>query len=178
MAGHTYERYRQIRRADNVDDQQGSPAILNAIPNSVTQEDYQVFYLSRLRQVIFGNDPGPHHWYEDFLGEGILSLKDLSANLAPVVRKGFPFVGPRDGNNRVFRTTPLKFVHDLAGSGQTIEVWHNGRRLIQTAASDPGQGDYTVSESGGVGTGFDTITLLTFAPVGASMLVSDFLVDF
>jgi hypothetical protein len=170
----TYLRYRQIRRADDVTDQETSLAILGAIPSSVTEEDYQRFFLSRLRQVIYGNAPGTHHWYDDFLGEGILSLKDLSGILSPTVRVGFPFPDPKNGINRVFSTTPLKFVHDLAGTGKTIEVWHNGRRLIQTAAASPGAGDYTVSESGGLGTGFDTITLLTFAPVGKSSLVADF----
>lgn len=174
MSG-TYVRYRQVRRADNTDDQQGSAAILGALTSSTTQEDLQVFYLSRLRQVIFGNAAGTHHWYEDFLGEGILSLKDLSASAGSVhVRTGVALVGPRDGSNRVFRTTPDKFVHDPTGTGRTIEVWHNGRRLIWTSNGDPSQSDFTVSESGGVGTGFDTITLLTFAPVGKSVLVADY----
>jgi len=170
--GQTYLRHRQIRRADDTDDQESSPSILGAIPSSITQEDYQRFYLSRLRQVIFGDDPGPNHWYDDFLGQGIKSLKELSQVVA--VRTGFVFPDAKNGANRTFTTTPLKFVHDLAITGQTIEVWHNGRRLIQTATAHPGTGDYTVVESGGVGTGFDTIVLLTFAPVGTSTLVADF----
>lgn len=171
----SYFRYRQTRRADDTTDQETSASILGAITSSVTQEDYQRFFLSRLRQVIYGNSPGPHHWYEDFLGEGILSLKDLSAaSGAAKVRTGVALVGPKDGANRVFRTTPDKFVHDPTGTGKTIEVWHNGRRLIWTPTADPSQSDYMVSESGGVGTGFDTITLLTFAPGGRSALVADY----
>lgn len=174
MAG-TYVRYRQIRVADNLADQATPAQITSALTNSATQEDLQFFYLSRLNQVIFGTAYVSHHWYEDFLSEGILSLKDLSASIAPVkVRTGVALVGPMDGANRIFRTTPDHFVHDPAGTGRDIEVWHNGRRLIWTSAANPGLGDFTVSESGGVGTGFDTITLLTFAPVGRSTLVADY----
>ena len=171
----TLPRYRQIRRADNVDDQEDATAILGALPSSVTQEDLQAYFLSRLREVIFGADPGKH-WYDDFEAQGILSLKELSAAspaTAPV-RTGFEMVGPKDAFNRVFRTTPLKFVHDPSVSGKTISVWHNGRRLIHTPNGDPAKGDYTVSESGGFGSGYDTINLLTFAPVGRSSLVADF----
>ena len=171
----TKTRYRFVRRADNVDDLQGSASILGAITNSVTSEDYQVFYLSRLRQVIYGNTPGKH-WYDDFLGEGILPLKDLTdaIGVSVTVRVGVGLVGPQDGSNRVFRTTPDVFEHDLGGNGQTIEVFHNGRRLVQTLTMNPGSGDYWVEESGGVGTGFDTINLLTFAPVARSSLVANY----
>jgi len=175
MAGTTKTRYRYVRRADNTDDLQGSAAILGAITSSVTSEDYQVFYLSRLRQVIFGNTVGKH-WYDDFLGEGILPLKDLTAAIGTTVnvRVGVDLVGPQNGSNRVFRTTPDEFEHDLAGNGQTIEVFHNGRRLVQTATKNPSVGDYWVEESGGVGTGFDTINLLTFAPIARSSLVANY----
>lgn len=174
MAAPTKTRYRYVRRADNTDDLQGSAAILGAIGSSVTSEDFQVFYLSRLRQVIFGNTVGKH-WYDDFLGDGILPLKDLSALAGTInVRVGVSLVGPLNGTNRVFRTTPDYFEHDLAGNGQTIEVFHNGRRLIQTSSTDPSIGDYWVEESGGVGTGFDTINLLTFAPIVSSGLVASY----
>jgi hypothetical protein len=174
VAGGTFERYRQIRVADNLSDQATPTQISGALVNSATQEDLQYYYLSRLREVIFGNDPS-HHWYEDFLSEGIFSLKDLSAAIGPVkVRTGIALVGPKDSRNRVFRTTPDYFVHDPTGTGKDIEVWHNGRRLICSAVPDPGQGDFVVEESGGVGTGFDTIVLLSFSPIASSVLVADY----
>lgn len=169
----TFKRYNSIRRTDNVDDQQGSPAILGALISSVSQEELQVFFLSRLRQIIYG-ETSPEHWYDDFLGSGILPLKILSLGIGPLVRVGVSLVGPLDGLNRIFRTTPDHFVHDPGGTGKTIEVWHNGRRLLQTATHDPSVGDYWVEESGGVGTGFDTINLLTFAPIDRSSLVADY----
>lgn len=173
--GNTLKRYNSIRRTDDVDDQQGSAAISGALVASETQEELQVFLLSRLRQIIFGEN-APEHWYDDLFSEGILSLRELSASsgTAALVRVGVALVGPKDGFNRVFRTTPEYFVHDLSGSGSTIELWHNGRRLAQTAVSDPGIGDFTVEESGGVGTGFDTVKLLTFAPVGRSSLLASY----
>jgi len=170
----TLKRYNSIRRTDDTGDQQSSAAILGALVASETQEELQVFFLSRLRQVIFG-ETSTEHWYDDFLGSGILSLKDLSASSsAALIRVGVPLVGPKDGVNRIFRTTPDHFVHDLSGSGKTIELWHNGRRLVQTNILNPGLGDYWVEESGGVGTGYDTVTLLTFAPIGRSSLLANY----
>ena len=172
--GITLKRYNSIRRADDTNDQHGSPAIQGALIASGTQEELQTFFLSRLRQIIYG-ETSPEHWYDDFLGDGILSLKDLSASSGAVlVRVGIGLVGPKDGSNRVFRTTPDYFVHAPGSSGKTIEVWHNGRRLAQSSVSSPEMGDYTVEESGGVGTGFDTINLLTFAPVSRSVLLASY----
>ncbi len=174
----TYARYRQIRVADNLNDQATSAQISNALTASQTEEDLQYYFLSRLRQVIFGNT-SVHHWYEDFLSEGILSLQELSASSSAVlVRTGIPLVGLKNGQNRIFRTTPDYFVHDPTVTGQDISVFHNGRRLILTAAPDPGQGDFFVSESGGLGTGYDTVTMLTFAPVTASGFVADYQIAF
>jgi hypothetical protein len=161
----TLKRYNSIRRTDDTDDQQGSAAISGALIASETQEELQVFFLSRLRQIIFGEN-APDHWFDDLFSQGILSLKDLSAaSGAAVVRVGVSLVGPKDGASRTFRTTPEFFVHDPGGTGKTISVWHNGRRLIQTSS---------LEESGGIGTGYDTINLLTFAPVGQSTLVADY----
>jgi hypothetical protein len=171
----TLKRYNSIRRADDTDDQQGSPSILGALVASETQEELQVYFLSRLRQVIFG-ETSPEHWYDDFLGQGILSLKELTAlsGGAGLVRVGVELVGPKNGANRIFRTTPDFFVHDPSGSGKTIELYHNGRLLVQTDTYNPGLGDYVVEESGGVGTGFDTVNLLTFSPIERSSLVASY----
>lgn len=86
-------------------------------------------------------------------------------------RIGLDLLGPTDGLNRVF-TTPAKFVH-VVGQ-QTIEVFHNGRRLRQALIEDPGLGDYFVFEGGGFGTGFDSIKTLTFTPSAISKLVANF----
>ena len=93
--------------------------------------------------------------------------------LSPVgpFRIGLDLLGTTDGLNRVF-TTPSKFVH-VVGQ-QTIEVFHNGRRLRQALGEDPALGDYFVYEGGGSGTGFDSLKTLTFTPSSISKLVANF----
>jgi len=61
------------------------------------------------------------------------------------VRDGIPLQGTRDGSNPTF-TTPEKFMQN----GIKIKVMKNGRRLLL-------DGDYILEESGGMGTGYDTI---------------------
>ena len=75
-----------------------------------------------------------------------------SVGFVPRVRQ--PLVGDIDGSNTVY-TSALKFMHD----GVRDEVLcYNG------VEQDEGVGDdYVASESGGPGTGFDTITM-SFAP--------------
>lgn len=167
--GPTLKRFNSIRRTDDVSDQQDSAAISGAVLTSETQEQFQAFFLSRLRQIIFG-ESAPEHWYDDLFSSGILSLRDLSASL----RVGVTLIGSLDGHNRTFKTLPEYFIHDISGGGRTIELWHNGRRLVQTSSASPGSGDFWVEESAGNGTGFDTVNLLTFAPVGRSSLLANY----
>lgn len=65
-----------------------------------------------------------------------------------------PMAGAIDGANTVFLTASDFRVSDGAGP----VVYYNGQRLHLGAGHD-----YVVSESGGVGTGYDTVTL-AFAP--------------
>ena len=76
MGGPTLLRDRRVRVADDITDAQTPAQIELAIPSSVTEEDYQVYFLSRLREVIYGNDPS-HHWYDNFEGNGTLPLTAL-----------------------------------------------------------------------------------------------------
>lgn len=64
-------------------------------------------------------------------------------------RQNYDLNGAINGINLVFTTTPFKFVNV---TGDSILVFLNGQRLYETE-------DYTLSESGGVGTGYDTVTL-------------------
>ena len=88
-------------------------------------------------------------------------------------RKHTALSGLQDGINRTF-LTPDKFVH-LSATSETVAVYHNGRRLVQTAGSNPDFGDFFVSESGAPGTGYDTVNLLTFSPTTNSVLRADYL---
>lgn len=176
--GSTLKRFNSIRRTDDVTDRASSEAIAGAVAASETQEQFQSFFLSRLRQVIFG-EGAEEHWYDDPFSAGTLSLKELSnlqllALQIPNVRVGVTLIGALDGHNRTFRTSPERFIHDPGGSGATIELWHNGRRLIQARGTHREWGDFWVEESAGPGTGYDTVNLLTFSPVGRSSLLANY----
>jgi hypothetical protein len=71
------------------------------------------------------------------------------------------------GDPKVF-TVPLNFRH---GGVDTEVLSYNGQRLIEGAGND-----YVASESGGVGTGYDTITL-EFTPRPASNFRVDYTPD-
>lgn len=87
-------------------------------------------------------------------------------------RTHIPLIGTLGGGNRTF-TTPVAFHHDGAKTA-TIRVYHNRTRLDQTDSANPDAGDYYVSESGGAGTGYDTINLLRFTPNSQSVLRADY----
>jgi hypothetical protein len=74
-------------------------------------------------------------------------------------------VGPKDGSNEVFTTPGLEhFVHNLPFLDSS--VYYNGIRL---ALLD----DYMVAESGGPGTGFDTV-ILNIPPIFNDHLFADY----
>jgi len=78
-------------------------------------------------------------------------------------------LGTKNGVNLVF-TTPDKFVNS---GGIKIGVYLNGVRLKVGVGND-----FTVSESGGVGTGFDTVTLASgLAPLLGENLFADYIID-
>lgn len=77
-------------------------------------------------------------------------------------------VGTKDGVNQSFTIPDPEFVQ----IGETvIRVFYNGQRLRLGSGND-----YTVSESGGVGTGYDTVTLVGVAPFPQEELTADYLV--
>lgn len=109
------------------------------------------------------------------VSDDIIVIDPVNTSIAGGADKvGIDLVGAIDGSNRVFTVpTPDKFVHSVGG--QTIAVYHNGRRLLLSPTGSPANGEFAVSESGGLGTGFDTVTLLTFIPLaGRSKLSSDY----
>lgn len=78
-----------------------------------------------------------------------------------------PLAGALDKANRVF-TTLESFLPD------TFTLTHNGRRLERAGIPMPSSGDYHLSESGGAGSGFDTVTILRFSPSSRSKLYADY----
>ena len=163
MAGPTRIRDRRVRVADDLSDAKTPSQIQLALPSSMTEEDLQVFYLSRLRELIFGSDY-TKHWYDDFQALGFLPLASMRR------KTGIPFLGTLDGTNRTF-LLPDRYLHV---NGLSLDVFHNGRRLVEASVQDPRLGDFFCLESGGSGTGFDAIVLLRFAPSVRSVLVADY----
>lgn len=80
-------------------------------------------------------------------------------------RIGQQLLGVRDGVNVTY-TVPLgdKFTHNLPFF--SIHVYYNGVRLTL-------MDDYTIHESGGFGTGYDTV-MLEFAPISRDHLLVDY----
>ena len=75
-----------------------------------------------------------------------------------------PLLGTKDHSNLIF-TTPDKFLPT------TLAVYLNGIRIRQGLDED-----YVVSESGGPGAGYDTITLNpAFAPRLNEQLIADYI---
>lgn len=82
-------------------------------------------------------------------------------------RVGQSLVGAKDGSNPYFHTPGFeKFTHNLPFLD--ISVYYNGARLTLLD-------DYYVIESGGSGTGFDTIQLIV-APRIDDHLTADYVV--
>ena len=89
--------------------------------------------------------------------------------LADDFREGVELVGTKDGVNTVF-TIPggEKAVH--VPPGLQIKLYRNGFRQNLGVGND-----FVVSESGGLGTGFDTVTVDP-APRNYEILLVDFVV--
>lgn len=80
------------------------------------------------------------------------------------LRVGVALLGTVDGVNKVF-SAPDDFVHDGV---KNERVYLRGLRQLEGVGSD-----YVVSESGGPGTGYDTITF-TDAPEVGDVLTADY----
>ena len=82
----------------------------------------------------------------------------------PVVEKcQVVLSGLKDGANLIY-TTPDYFIET------SIKLERNGLRQMRNGGSC----DYAVSESGGAGTGFDTITLLDRALFADELIFADY----
>lgn len=95
------------------------------------------------------------------------ALAGLDATFLAIsrIRTGEALVGPIDGVNFVYHTV-AKFTHNLPFL--TVEVFYNGVRMNLLD-------DYTISESGGVGTGYDTVSLAV-TPLPGDHLVTNYVV--
>lgn len=81
-------------------------------------------------------------------------------------RTDVDLIGDKNGVNTTF-TTPNKFIQT---STVRIQVFRNGVRLRLGSTND-----YIVSESGGVGTGYDTVVYNGQPPLSFEQLTSDYI---
>ena len=97
-----------------------------------------------------------------------LSLQAADQRYVAAVRfrTGQQLTGPKDGVNVTY-TVPVgdKFTHNLPFF--SIKVFFNGVRLTLLD-------DYTIAESGGVGTGYDTV-VLEVTPLPWDHLLEDYI---
>ena len=83
------------------------------------------------------------------------------------IRENISLIGVKNGINRTFMT-PDKFIEGTyLGSTYSIMIRHNGRGLAPDI-------DYDLIESGGLGTGYDTIFFKSFVPTQFSNLLADY----
>jgi hypothetical protein len=90
---------------------------------------------------------------------GVVNGLDASGAIGFLFKQDIILEGVIDGVNRIFTVpSPDKFINgDFNGNIFKIQVFHNGRQLLE-------DDDYTILESEGVGTGYDTVELLSFTP--------------
>jgi hypothetical protein len=95
----------------------------------------------------------------------------ILAELPYIFKQNVELIGAKDNVNRVFTVLPGdKFINGIFDSNDfRIIINHNGRRLIQNI-------DYLIYESGGIGTGFDTIQLISLVPNASSKLIADYVI--
>jgi hypothetical protein len=103
----------------------------------------------------------------DQLDGYVQSLLNASGGVGYLWREKIPLIGMRNGINRTFYT-PDKFLNgSYLGNSFQITVLHNGGHKYENI-------DYTIAESGGPGTGYDTINLISFTPNTHSLLFATY----
>jgi hypothetical protein len=84
-------------------------------------------------------------------------------------REKIQLIGLRNGSNRTFYT-PDKFINGIWYNNHfVITIEHNGKQLYENV-------DFTIAESGGPGTGYDTINIFSFTPNTHSILYATYVI--
>lgn len=93
-----------------------------------------------------------------------LEVTGVVTTLPYLWREEISLIGLRNGTNRTFYT-PDKFLNGIFTTGDQfhIHIKHNGKDLYESI-------DYTIGESSGPGTGYDTINLVSLTPTAHSLL--------
>lgn len=97
-------------------------------------------------------------------------LQISGAGSLPVnFKENISLVGARDGINRIYKVPNSdKFINGIFQNSElSISVYHNGKLLEQNI-------DYIVAESGGVGSGFDTVIFTNYSPPNRSRILANY----
>jgi len=97
----------------------------------------------------------------------VTQLRDSQQQLANL-KFNVPLLGIKNGANLTFFTPDLYIMTGYLA----IRVYRNGQRLNLGSLAD-----FTVGESGGPGTGFDTVTLIGPAPLATETLTADYVMQ-
>jgi hypothetical protein len=103
----------------------------------------------------------------DQLDGYVQSLLNASGGIGYLWREKIPLIGMRNGVNRTFYTSDKFLNGSYLGNSFQITVLHNGGHKYENI-------DYTIAESGGPGTGYDTINLISFTPNTHSLLFATY----
>lgn len=108
---------------------------------------------------------------KDFLeSAGVMKGLEVTSTVGTLnyaFREKIPLIGTRNGSNRTFYT-PEKFINGFYfGNIFHITVEHNGKELYENI-------DFTISESSGPGTGYDTLNIISLTPNVHSLLYASF----
>lgn len=116
----------------------------------------------------FGFTEGVSVGYDELDGYvQTLLAQQASGGIGYLWREKIALIGLKDGINRMF-FTPDKFLNgSYLNNVFHLTVEHNGKELYENI-------DYTISESAGPGTGYDTINLISFTPVRQSLLYATY----
>jgi hypothetical protein len=104
--------------------------------------------------------------------DGLQVASDGYGGLPVNFKENISLVGARDGVNRLYKVpAPDKFINGAFQNSEfSISVHHNGKLLEQGI-------DFIVAESGGVGTGYDSIIFTNYSTVPRSRLLASYVVE-
>ena len=139
-----------VRKPGSFDDQKASATIAASETAAADEQEFIENVLSQIRQIL-----GTANWYDP----PTVTIADLATR---EVCNEIPS-GLKNNANQVF-TTANFFIPD------SEKVYVNGMRMSRKG----GFCDYEISESGGVGTGYDTITLGLIAPDPDEQIMVDY----
>jgi len=115
----------------------------------------------------FGFTEGVTVGYDELDGYVQSLIQIGGSGVSYLWREKIPLIGLRNGTNRMF-FTPDKFINGLYfGNVFYLTVEHNGKELYENI-------DFTIGESSGPGSGYDTINITSLTPNAHSLLFATY----